>query len=112
MQIEVLKSKIHTATVTEANVDYRGSITISKELMKAANLYPYEKVDVNNTSNGNRITTYVIEGKKGEVCINGAAARLFNEGDIVHILSYATMKISKVKGHIPIVVYTDNNIPI
>ena len=86
----MLKSKIHRARVTQCNVDYEGSITIDKDLMEAADLLTYEKVDVLNINNGARFHTYVIEGERGsgEICLNGAAARLVAKGDIVIILSY------------------------
>ena len=93
MQIEVLKSKIHRATVTDANINYVGSVTIDAALMNAANLIEFEKVQVLNINNGERIETYVIEGKKGSgvICLNGAAARKFLKGDIVIIVSFAIM---------------------
>ncbi|MCJ7654050.1 MAG: aspartate 1-decarboxylase, partial [Dehalococcoidia bacterium] len=86
----MLKSKIHRARVTRCNVDYEGSITIDKDLIEAADLLPYEKVDVLNINNGARFHTYVIEGERGsgEICLNGAAARLVAKGDIVIIISY------------------------
>jgi len=86
----ILKSKIHRARVTQCNVDYEGSITIDKDLMEAADLLLYEKVDVLNINNGARFHTYVIEGERGSggICLNGAAARLVAKGDIVIILSY------------------------
>jgi aspartate 1-decarboxylase len=86
----MLKSKIHRARVTQCNIDYEGSITIDKDLMEAADLLPYEKVDVLNINNGARFHTYAIEGEggSGEICLNGAAARLVAKGDIVIILSY------------------------
>jgi len=95
-----MKSKIHRATVTEANVNYVGSITLDKRLIKAAGLLPYEQVDVLNVSNGARLTTYVIPGKKpgnGEVCLNGAAARLCRRGDIVLVVSYAQVDEEEMK---------------
>lgn len=95
-----MKSKIHRATVTEANVNYVGSITLDKKLIKAAGLLPYEQVDVLNVSNGARLTTYVIEGKKpgnGEVCLNGAAARLCRRGDIVLVVSYAQLNEEEIR---------------
>lgn len=88
--IEMLKSKIHRATVTDANLNYRGSITIYEELMKAAGIYEYEKVAVVNINNGQRFETYVIEGKdpNNTICLNGAAARLVSVGDKVIIMAY------------------------
>lgn len=87
----LLKSKIHRATVTEANIEYEGSVTIDRELMDAADLVPYEQVDIWNCSNGNRLTTYVIEGERGQrqICVNGAAAHLMKPGDLVIIASWA-----------------------
>lgn len=95
--IQVLKSKIHGAFVTEANLDYEGSITIDKKLIEAAGLCVYERVQVLNCNNGERIETYVIEGEyeKGEICLNGAAARLFYKGDKVIILAYRFIEEEK-----------------
>ena len=89
----MLKSKIHRATVTEANVEYEGSVSIDRDLMEAADLLAYEKVDIWNCSNGNRLATYVIEGERGgrQICINGAAAHLMKPGDLVIIASWADM---------------------
>ena len=91
MQLELLKSKIHRATVTDANLNYEGSITIARDLMDAANILPYEKVGVLDVNNGHRLDTYVIEGPAGSgvICLNGAAARLAQPGDIVIIMAYA-----------------------
>ncbi|RJP26088.1 MAG: aspartate 1-decarboxylase [Candidatus Abyssobacteria bacterium SURF_5] len=87
------KSKIHRATLTDANLHYEGSITIDSDLLEAADILPYEKVQVVNINNGNRLETYAIEGKAGggDICLNGAAARLGAPGDLVIIISYATM---------------------
>jgi len=87
----LLKSKIHRATVTEANIEYEGSVTIDRDLLDAADMLPYERVDIWNCTNGNRLTTYVIEGERGEgqICINGAAAHLMKPGDLVIIASWA-----------------------
>lgn len=111
MQIEILKSKIHRATVTEANIHYVGSITIDEELMKAANIIEYEKVHVLNINNGERIETYVIKGKKnsGMICLNGAAARKFIPGDMIIIASYAMMDVEKAKKFNPSLVFPDRN---
>ena len=111
MQIEILKSKIHRATVTQADINYIGSITIDEELMKAANLVEYEKVHVLNINNGERIETYVIRGKKGSgvICLNGAAARKFVPGDITIIASYAMMDVQKAKKFKPQLVFPDKN---
>ncbi|MCD8186875.1 MAG: aspartate 1-decarboxylase [Rikenellaceae bacterium] len=109
MQIEVMKSKIHRVRVTQANLDYVGSITIDADLMDAANLIPGEKVAIVNNNNGNRIETYVIRGERGSgcICINGAAARLFSVGDIVIILSYAHMDFEEAKTFEPWVIFPD-----
>jgi len=87
------KSKIHRATLTDANLHYEGSITIDSDLLQAADILPYEKVQVVNVTNGNRLETYAIEGEpgRGDICLNGAAARLGAKGDIVIIISYATL---------------------
>ena len=111
MQIEILKSKIHRATVTEANIHYIGSITIDENLMNAANIIEFEKVHVLNINNGERIETYVIKGKKGSgvICLNGAAARKFVPGDITIIASYAMMDFEKAKKFKPQLVFPDKN---
>lgn len=107
----MLKSKIHRARVTNCNVDYEGSITIDKDLMEAADLLPYEKVDVLNINNGARFNTYVIEGERGsgEICLNGAAARLVAKGDIVIILSYHVVPENEAITATPRLVYVDSN---
>lgn len=99
MQIEVLKSKIHRATITEANLNYVGSITIDEDLMDEANLIENEKVQVVNVNNGERLETYVIKGKRGSgiICLNGPAARKGMVGDIVVIISYAIMDFEKAR---------------
>ena len=89
MQITMLKSKIHRATVSDANLNYIGSITIDEELLKAANIYENERVEVLNINNGERFATYAIKGKKGDMCLNGAAARLAQIGDIIIVVAYA-----------------------
>ena len=106
----MLKSKIHRARVTRCNVDYEGSITIDKDLIEAADLLPYEKVDVLNINNGARFHTYVIEGERGsgEICLNGAAARLVAKGDIVIILSYHTVTDDEAVTATPRLVYVDS----
>ena len=111
MQIEILKSKIHRATVTQADINYVGSITIDEDLMKAANLIEFEKVHVLNINNGERIETYVIKGEKGSgiLCLNGAAARKFVPGDITIIASYAMMDFEEAKKFKPILVFPDKN---
>ena len=105
----MLKSKLHGATVTEANVAYEGSITIDPKLMKAADLLPYEQVHVLDVDNGERLVTYCIEGRPdtGEVCINGAAARLVNQGDKVIILAYHSIESSAALHLKPRLVYLD-----
>ena len=109
MKIEVLKSKIHRVTVTGANLNYVGSITIDKGLMDAANLIEFEKVWILNNHNGERFETYVIEGENGSgtICLNGAAARLVQPGDIIIILSYAQMDYEEAKQFKPIVIFPD-----
>jgi aspartate 1-decarboxylase len=99
MQIQILKSKIHRAVITEANLNYVGSITIDQDLMDAANLIENEKVQVVNVNNGNRLETYVINGGRGTgvCCLNGPAARQGAEGDIIIIISYATMDFEEAK---------------
>ena len=114
MQISILKSKIHRATVTDANIDYMGSITIDEELMKHAGLLAYEKVLVVSLENGERLETYTIEGKRGsgEICVNGAAARKILKDDKVIILSFVLLNQSEAPKFKPTVVYVDskNNI--
>ncbi|MEW6455714.1 MAG: aspartate 1-decarboxylase [Acidobacteriota bacterium] len=102
----MLKSKIHLGTVTETNLYYEGSITLDKELMEKANLLPYEQVEIYNVNNGQRFTTYVIEGKKGSrtICLNGAAARLASPGDRVIIASYAILNENDAKKISPVIV--------
>jgi aspartate 1-decarboxylase len=106
MQIELLKTKIHRATVTEANLNYEGSITIDKSLMNAAGLLPYEKVSILDVNNGARFDTYVIEGKadSGIICLNGAAARLVQVQDIIIIVAYASFTPSEAKDWQPTLV--------
>ena len=109
MIVRALKSKIHRAVVTDANIDYVGSISIDRKLMEKANLLEYEKVQVLNITNGNRLDTYVIEGEKnsGEICINGAAAHLVNPNDIVIIVSYCDISHEDLKEHKPVVVHVN-----
>lgn len=111
MQRIMLKSKIHRATVTDANIDYEGSITIDEELMSAANLVPFEQVQIYDITNGNRLETYVIPGERGSgtICLNGAAARLIRKGDLIIIASYVTMEEELVRHHQPALVYVDSN---
>lgn len=109
MLLNLLKAKIHCATVTEANLQYMGSITIDEELMKAANILPNERVQVVNNNNGERLETYVIKGAPGSgvICLNGAAARLVQPKDIVIIMAYAMMEEQEAKAYTPIVVMVD-----
>jgi aspartate 1-decarboxylase len=110
MQIQVLKSKIHRATVTDADINYVGSITIDEALMNASNLIEFEKVQVLNINNGERIETYVIKGKKGSgvICLNGAAARKFLSNDLVIIASYALMDFEEAKTFKPGIAFVDS----
>jgi aspartate 1-decarboxylase len=103
----MLKGKIHRAHVTDANVNYEGSISIDRKLMEAADILPYEQVDVVNVNNGARFTTYAIVGEQGEICINGAAARLAVKGDIVIILSYSQVTEEEAHRNSPRLVYVD-----
>ena len=110
MIISMLKSKIHRATVTEANLDYIGSITIDENLMEAAGLIEYECVQVLNITNGNRLETYVIKGPIGSnsICINGAAAHLVHKNDLVIIASYCQLNINDVNQHKPKIIQVNN----
>ena len=103
----MLRSKIHRARVTDVNIDYEGSITIDKKLMEEADILPYERVEVLNINNGARFDTYAIEGEKGEICINGAAARLAVKGDVVIILAYCHVKDDEARNLTPKLVYVD-----
>ena len=105
----MLKSKIHRARVTAVSVDYEGSITIDRELMEMADILPYEMVHVLDVNNGARFQTYAIEGEKGEICVNGAAARLVSQGDIVIILTYINLPESEARLSRPKKVYVDGN---
>jgi aspartate 1-decarboxylase len=107
MEIEVLKSKIHRAVITEANLHYVGSLTLDEDLMDAANLIENEKVQVVNVNNGERLETYIIKGKRGSgiVCLNGPAARRGMTGDIVVIISYALMDFNEAKAFKPWIVF-------
>ena len=110
MMIEVLKSKLHCVRVTEANLNYIGSITIDEDLMDAANLIAGEKVHIVNNNNGERFETYIIKGERGTgcICLNGAAARKVQVGDIVIIMSYALMDFEEAKSFKPMVVFPDS----
>jgi len=103
----MLKGKIHRARVTDANIDYEGSISIDKKLMEEADILPYEQVHVLNVNNGARFETYAIEGASGEICINGAAARLASIGDTVIILSYCHVEDEEARSLAPKLVYVD-----
>lgn len=107
----MLRSKIHRATVTDVNVAYEGSITIDKDLMEAADIIPYERVEVLNINNGSRFSTYAIEGTRGsgQICINGAAARLCAKQDIVIILSYHDVPEEESRNATPNLVYVDSS---
>jgi len=109
MQIEVCKSKIHKVTVTEANLQYVGSITIDEDLMDGANLIENEKVQVVNINNGERLETYVIRGERGTgtICLNGPAARKVAVGDVVIIISYALMDFEEAKTFKPSIIFPD-----
>lgn len=107
MQINMLYSKIHRARVTDANLNYVGSISIDKNLINEANLLINQEVQILNINNGERFSTYVIEGKKGEICLNGAAARKVAPGDIVIILAYASMSLDEAKTHNPKIVHVN-----
>jgi aspartate 1-decarboxylase len=109
MQRFMLKSKLHRATVTDADLHYEGSITIDEKLMKAANILPYEKVAIYNVSNGERFTTYAIRGKRnsGVICLNGAAARKASRGDIIIIATYVMMDDAETKSWVPQCVLVD-----
>ncbi|MDA3967473.1 aspartate 1-decarboxylase [Helicobacter sp. WB40] len=105
----MLYSKIHRAKVTDANLNYVGSISIDKELINAASLLEGQKVDIVNINNGERFSTYVIEGKSGEICLNGAAARKVQKDDIVIIIAYASFTEDELKTYKPKVVIVDSN---
>lgn len=109
MLLTMLKSKIHRATVSDADLEYEGSISIDTELCRAAKLKPWEKVEIYDCTNGERFSTYVIAGKSGEICLNGAAARKVHRGDIVIIASYLLMDPAEAEGHRPVVVQVDES---
>ena len=111
MMIEVMKSKLHCVTVTEANLNYMGSITIDEDLMDAVNIIAGEKVQIVDNNNGERFETYVIKGERGSgcVCLNGAAARKVQVGDTVIIISYALMDFEEAKTFKPSVAFPENN---
>lgn len=111
MRITMLKSKIHRATVTEANLNYVGSITIDKNLMDKSNILEYEKIQIVDIDNGSRFETYVIAGEKGSgvICLNGAAARMVQKGDKVIIMSYCNLSIDEAKNFNPTVLFVNEN---
>ncbi len=111
MQISMLKSKIHRAVVTQAELNYVGSVTIDEDLMDAAGLFEYEHVHIVNVNSGSRIETYVIAGERGSgvICLNGAAARSGQKGDLVIIMAYANMTPDEIKTHRPKVVFVGDN---
>ncbi len=111
MIIEVLKSKLHRVRVTQAELNYVGSITIDEDLLDAANIIPNEKVQIVNNNNGARFETYTIRGERGTgtICLNGATARLAQVGDIVIIMSYAYMEVDEARKYEPILVFPDND---
>ena len=111
MHIQILKSKIHRVKLTQTELHYVGSVTIDEELMNAAQLIENERVQVLNINNGERLETYVIKGAPGSgmVCLNGPAARLAQVGDVVIIISYASMELSEARSYKPVVIYPDEN---
>jgi aspartate 1-decarboxylase len=111
MQLEMLKAKIHRATVTQAEVDYVGSITVDEGLLEATGIFEYEKVQVVNVNNGQRLETYTIAGERGSgiICLNGAAAHCARPGDKVIIMSYARLSPEEARAHRPIVAFVDED---
>lgn len=109
IKIDMMYSKIHRATVTDADLTYEGSISIDKTLMKKARLHVNQKVDILNCNNGARFSTYVIEGKKQQICLNGAAARHVQKGDVVIIVAYASIPLEKADAFESTVVFVDRN---
>lgn len=111
MIIEVLKSKIHRAHVTQAELNYVGSITIDEDLIEAANIIPNEKVQVVNNNNGARFETYVIKGERGSgiVCLNGSCARLAQVGDVVIIMSFCSLDMEAAKRYKPVLIFPDDD---
>lgn len=107
MKVSLLRSKIHRATVTEADLTYEGSISICPDLIAASGLLIHERVDIYNCNNGARFSTYVIKGKKGQICLNGAAARHVQKGDVVIIVAYCGVEMNEAKKHVPTVVFVD-----
>lgn len=111
MRRTLLKSKIHRATVTQADLDYVGSVTIDQELMQSADVVEHERIEIYNITNGNRFTTYAIHGEAGSgmICINGAAAHLASPGDLVILATYAEYDEAEIDTHHPLVVHVDEN---
>ena len=111
MEITLLKAKIHRAVVTQADLDYVGSVTIDTELLRESGIMEYEKVQIVDINNGNRFETYTIAGEKGSgiICLNGAAAKCVNVGDKVIIMAYANMQPDEARDHKPVVLFVDNN---
>ena len=107
MNLSMLKCKLHRATVTDADLNYEGSVSIDPVLIKTSGLLINERVDIYNVNNGARFSTYVIQGKKGEVCLNGAAARHVQRGDLVIICAYCGLTVEEAKKHKPTVVFVD-----
>lgn len=107
MNVSMLRTKIHRATVTGADLDYEGSVSICPDLIKSSGLLINERVDIYNCNNGARFSTYVIKGKKGEICLNGAAARHVQRGDLVIICSYCGLSFEEARKHEPTVVFVD-----
>ncbi len=108
MNLSMLKCKIHRATVTDADLNYEGSVSIDPQLVKASGLLVNERVDIYNVNNGARFSTYVIHGKKGEICLNGAAARHVQKGDLVIICAYCGLTEQEARAHKPNVVFVDS----
>ena len=109
MLLQLLKSKIHRATVTSANLNYQGSITIDEELCRRAGILPWEKVDIYDVTNGARLSTYVIYGGEGEITLNGAAARCVQIGDKIIIATYAMMDEKEANGYEPTIILVDDH---
>jgi len=109
MQLTMLKAKIHRAIVTDADLNYQGSITIDPELLRATGILPHERVEIYNCNNGQRFATYVIVGGPGDICVNGAAARLVQPGDVLIIAAFAQYDPDEAADHDPTVVFVDQN---
>jgi aspartate 1-decarboxylase len=109
MLIQVCRAKIHRARVTDANLDYEGSISIGPDLLAASSIQPFERVQVVNVNNGERFETYVIKGRVGEICLNGPAARLGQIGDLVLIIAYGLVELDKASKVVPLIIKVDSN---